>query len=200
MQSLSFPNVVQRSQSRSHDKNYGTIGKVLSSGTHMPNMSVLSLTVRFGYCFTPYQRLRLYNGAPFSLPFTTRWGYGGRILGLNPGVPTGELGNQKCDRRTDRQTDKVILKWRSASLTPQKWSRKSLQKIEHHLESNFLHNIMQSAHRSCHSTETAPRRVNHDIKHWTTTVCIVLVILDLLATFDVTDHDIMFGVLNIPTR
>ena len=22
--------------------------------------------VRLGYCFTPYQRLRLYNGAPFS--------------------------------------------------------------------------------------------------------------------------------------
>ena len=24
------------------------------------------LKVRLGYCFTPYQRLRLYNGAPFS--------------------------------------------------------------------------------------------------------------------------------------
>ena len=24
------------------------------------------ILVRLGYCFTPYQRLRLYNGAPFS--------------------------------------------------------------------------------------------------------------------------------------
>ena len=30
-------------------------------GTYLP---VFSLRVRFGYCFTPYQRLWLYNGAP----------------------------------------------------------------------------------------------------------------------------------------
>ena len=41
--------------------------------------------VRLGYCFTPYQRLWLYNGTPF----TTRWRYGGRILDLNPGALTG---------------------------------------------------------------------------------------------------------------
>ena len=28
----------------------------------------ISMFVRWGYCFTPYQRLRLYNGAPFSRP------------------------------------------------------------------------------------------------------------------------------------
>ena len=39
------------------------------------------------FCFTPYQRLWLYNGAP-QAPFTTRWGYGGCILDLNPGVLT----------------------------------------------------------------------------------------------------------------
>ena len=28
--------------------------------------------------------------APFQSPFTTHWGYGGRILDLNPGVLMGE--------------------------------------------------------------------------------------------------------------
>ena len=50
--------------------------------------------VRLCYCFTPYQRLWLYNGAPL-VAFTTRWGYGGRILGLNPGVLTGVM-KKKC--------------------------------------------------------------------------------------------------------
>ena len=29
-------------------------------------METVDRLVRLGYCFTPYQRLRLYNGAPFS--------------------------------------------------------------------------------------------------------------------------------------
>ena len=29
-------------------------------------IDLISLCDRLGYCFTPYQRLRLYNGAPFS--------------------------------------------------------------------------------------------------------------------------------------
>ena len=41
-----------------------------------------------GYCFTPYQRLWLYNDAPL-VAFTTRLGYGGRILDLNPRRPHG---------------------------------------------------------------------------------------------------------------
>ena len=30
------------------------------------NLSIIVRLVRLGYCFTPYQRLRLHNGAPFS--------------------------------------------------------------------------------------------------------------------------------------
>ena len=37
--------------------------------------------------FVPYQRLWLYNGAPLVAFFTTRWGYGGRILDLIPRLP-----------------------------------------------------------------------------------------------------------------
>ena len=52
--------------------------------------------VRLGYCFTPYQRLRLYNGAPFSRLLRSRWGYGGHILDLTPRPSWGEL-NRKQD-------------------------------------------------------------------------------------------------------
>ena len=41
------------------------------------------MLVRLGYCFTPYQRLRLYNGAHL-VAFYDTLGYGGRNLGLKP--------------------------------------------------------------------------------------------------------------------
>ena len=41
-----------------------------------------------GYCFTPNERLWLYNGAPLVASYDTL-GYGGRILDLNPRRPHG---------------------------------------------------------------------------------------------------------------
>ena len=48
-------------------------------------------SVRLGYCFTPYQRLWLYNGTPL-VAFYDTLGYGGRILDLNPPRPHGGVG------------------------------------------------------------------------------------------------------------
>ena len=45
---------------------------------------------RLGYCFTPYQRLWLYNGAPL-VAFYDTLGYGGRIIDLNPRRPHGDI-------------------------------------------------------------------------------------------------------------
>ena len=67
------------------------------------------------------------------------------------------------------------------------------KRIEHHLDSNFLHDNLQSAYRSCHSTETALLRVHHDIATASdNNCCAVLVMLDLSAAFDVIDHNILF--------
>ena len=63
------------------------------------------ILVRLCYCFTPYQRLWLYNGALLS-PFTTRWGYGGRILDINPRRPHGE-GSWWLRARVDRVVFRV---------------------------------------------------------------------------------------------
>ena len=67
------------------------------------------------------------------------------------------------------------------------------ERIEHHLDSNFLHGNLQSAYRSFHSTETALLRVHHDIATaLDNNCCAVLVMLDLSAAFDVIDHHILF--------
>ena len=67
------------------------------------------------------------------------------------------------------------------------------KRIEHHLNSNFLHGNLQSAYRSCHSTETALLRVHHDIATALGNNCgAVLVMLDLSAAFDVIDLNILF--------
>ena len=64
---------------------------------------------------------------------------------------------------------------------------------EHHLDNNFLHDNLQSAYRSCHSTETTLLRVHHDIAtSLDNNCCAVLVMLDLSATFDVIEHHILF--------
>ena len=52
----------------------------------------LHIIVWVYYCFTLYQLLWLYNGAPlvaFYGTLGTLWGYGGRILDLNPRRPHG---------------------------------------------------------------------------------------------------------------
>ncbi|KAK3085690.1 hypothetical protein FSP39_007270 [Pinctada imbricata] len=65
--------------------------------------------------------------------------------------------------------------------------------IEKHLSDNNLHDNLQSAYHSCHSTETALLRVHHDITcALDNNTCAVLVMLDLSAAFDVIDHDILF--------
>jgi hypothetical protein len=65
-------------------------------------------------------------------------------------------------------------------------------RLEEHLESNSLHDDLQSAYRACHSTETALRRVHHDITlALDNNSCAVLVMLNLSAAFDIVDHPIM---------
>jgi hypothetical protein len=52
---------------------------------------------------------------------------------------------------------------------------------------------MQSAYRTGHSTETALLRVHHDITYaLDNNACVILLKLDLSASFDVIDHDIHF--------
>ena len=66
-------------------------------------------------------------------------------------------------------------------------------RIESHIILNSLHDDMQSAYRTGHSTETALLRVHHDITYaLDNNACVILLILDLSAAFDVIDHDILF--------
>ena len=65
-------------------------------------------------------------------------------------------------------------------------------RLENYLASNYLHDRVQSAYCTGHSTGTTILRVRHD----TTYVldknrCAVLVMLDLSAAFDVIDHTIL---------
>ena len=66
-------------------------------------------------------------------------------------------------------------------------------RLQHHLDSNNLHDNVQSAYRSSHSTETALLLVHHDIvPALDDSKCSVLVMLDLSAAFDVLDHSNLF--------
>ncbi|CAC5422780.1 unnamed protein product [Mytilus coruscus] len=70
-------------------------------------------------------------------------------------------------------------------------------RLEHHIESNNLHENLQSAYRARHSTETALLRVHHDIvSALDKNSCVVLLMLDLSAAFDVIDHKILLERLN----
>ena len=67
------------------------------------------------------------------------------------------------------------------------------KRLELHLHANSLHDNLQSAYRTGHSTETALLRVHNDIVAALDNKCrAVLVMLDLSAAFDVIDHGIRF--------
>jgi hypothetical protein len=66
------------------------------------------------------------------------------------------------------------------------------KQLESHLDANRLHDDFQSAYRPRHSTETALLRVYQDIAAaLDSNSCVVLVMLDLSAAFDVIDHPIL---------
>ena len=66
------------------------------------------------------------------------------------------------------------------------------KQLEAHLSSHRLHDNLQSAYRTGHSTETALLKVDHNIAEALDSKCMAaLVLLDLSAAFDVTDHKIL---------
>jgi DNA-directed RNA polymerase subunit F len=61
-----------------------------------------------------------------------------------------------------------------------------------HMKENNLHEIMQSAYRSGHSTETALLKVKDDILQAIDNhQCVLLILLDLSAAFDTVDHEVL---------
>ncbi len=52
--------------------------------------------------------------------------------------------------------------------------------------------IVQSAYRKYHSTETALLRVQNDIMYLDKSNTVMLILLDLSATFDTIDHKVLF--------
>ena len=65
-------------------------------------------------------------------------------------------------------------------------------RLDTHLHLYSLYDDMQSAYRKCHSTETAPLRVHHDLTlALDKNCCAVLLMLDLSAAFDTIDHSIL---------
>lgn len=71
-----------------------------------------------------------------------------------------------------------------------------LLQLQRHLEENDLQELMQSAYRKGHSTETAQIRLQHDLIHTLDQkkAC-MLVLLDLSAAFDTVDHAQLLAVL-----
>jgi len=66
-----------------------------------------------------------------------------------------------------------------------------------HMEKHNLHEVMQSAYKKLHSTETALVRVQNDIlNHLDDKNGVILVLLDLSASFDTIDHDTLFHQLH----
>ena len=72
-----------------------------------------------------------------------------------------------------------------------------LHKLLFHLQENNLSNPLQSAYRAGHSTETVSLRIVNDILSSLDNDNIsVLLLLDLSAAFDTTDHQILLSRLN----
>ena len=73
-----------------------------------------------------------------------------------------------------------------------------LKQLSDHMTRNNLHEVMQSAYKPLHSTETALLRIQNDVlldlgsKHG-----VVLVLLDLSAAFDTIDHKILLDRLKV---
>ena len=66
--------------------------------------------IRFGYCFTPYQRLWLYNGAPL-VAFYDTLGIRRTYFRLNPRRPHGgtrEEEDQECSLQTGQKALVII--------------------------------------------------------------------------------------------
>ncbi|CAC5400218.1 unnamed protein product [Mytilus coruscus] len=90
----------------------------------------------------------------------------------------------------------VLKNYRPVSNLP--FISKTLEKVvdsrlENHISSHSLHDSVQSAYRTCHSTETALLRVHHDIAYaLDNNCCAVLLMLILSAAFDTIDHQILF--------
>jgi hypothetical protein len=99
-------------------------------------------------------------------------------------IKEARIGSERAKKTTDQfQTCLSYLKI---------LERVVANRLEEHLESNSLHDDLQSAHRACHSTETALLRVHHDITlALDNNSCAVLVMLDLSAAFDAIDHPIL---------
>ena len=65
-------------------------------------------------------------------------------------------------------------------------------RIRDHMDTNVLQEILQSAYKSLHSTETALLKVQDDVlKAIDNKKCVLLVLLDLSAAFDTVDHKIL---------
>ena len=71
-------------------------------------------------------------------------------------------------------------------------------RLNDHLINNNLYEKMQSAYRTCHSTETALIKVHSDIlQAIDNRKGVILVLLDLSAAFDTIDHNILISRLHI---
>lgn len=65
-------------------------------------------------------------------------------------------------------------------------------RLEHHLQTNALHEHLHLAYRKSHSTETALIKIKNDITEAMVKGLVsVLVMLDSSAAFDTIDHKIM---------
>ena len=66
--------------------------------------------------------------------------------------------------------------------------------LNDHLVCNNLHVPFQSTYRGCHSLESALMRVHNDIMiSLDNRNCVILVLLDLSATFDTVNHDLLLS-------
>ena len=74
--------------------------------------------------------------------------------------------------------------------------RIAAKRLFDHMTQNGLHDIMQSAYKPCHSTETALLRVKNDILSAIDNKSgVFLALIDLSAAFDTVDHEILITFL-----